>query len=232
MPEGIGALAKGLALTFCAGLGATPATAADWSGEVGVVSDYRYRGVSLSNGQPAVQGSLSVEHDSGAHAEFWASSLTGSGSSRAEVDATAGYAFSLTEDLSLDVSATYYAYPGAAGANALELTGMLEASRGPLTASLGLSAAPPQRGTRDEFGARKTNLYAFAGASYELASLPVTLRTSLGYERGPWDMTESAGKWDWSLGVEADFQAARIGVDIVGGDAGDESLVGTLILAF
>ena len=234
MPAGIGAFAKGLALALCAGLAATPAAAAaaDWSGEIGVVSDYRYRGLSLSNGKPAVQGSLSLEHESGAYAELWASSLTGSGPSRAEVDATAGYAFSLTEELSLDVSATYYAYPGAAGANALELTGMLEASRGPVTASLGLSAAPPQRGTRNEFGARKTNLYAFAGASYELASLPVTVRTSIGYERGPWDMAERSGKWDWSLGGEADFQRVRIGLDIVGSDAGDERLVGTLILAF
>ena len=109
---------------------------------------------------------------------------------------------------------------------------MLEAERGPLTANLGLSVAPPQRGTSDEFGVRKTNLYAFAGASYRLASLPVTLRTTLSYERGPWDTAERAGKWDWSLGGEADFDRARIGVDFVGSDAGDEALVGSLLFAF
>ena len=232
MPDNLGSLATGMALALCAGLAATPASAADWSAEVGAVSDYRYRGLSLSNGKPAVQGSLSVEHESGAYAQLWASSLAGSSESRAEVDATAGYAFGLTETLSLDVSATYYAYPGAAGANALELTAILEADRGPLTASLGVSVAPPQRGTRDELGARKANLYAFAGMSYELTSLPITLRTALGYERGPWDMAERAGKWDWSLGAEADLDQARIGLDIVGSDAGDESLVGTFILVF
>ena len=232
MPDAFVAFPKGVVLAFCAALASTPAVAADWSAEVGVVSDYRYRGLSLSNGKPAVQGSISVEHESGAYAELWASSLTGNSANRTEIDATAGYAFSLTETLSLDVSATYYAYPGAAGANALELTGMLEASRGPVTASLGLSLAPPQRGTRDEFGARKTNLYALAGASYQLPSLPLRLQATLGYERGPWDMAERAGKWDWSLGGEADFEQARIGVEIVGSDAGDETLVGTVILVF
>ena len=231
MLKRISALAKGLCLAH-AGLAATPAAAADWSADVGVISDYRYRGLSLSNGKPALQGSLSVEHDSGLYAELWASSLTGNGASRAEVDATAGYAFSLTETLSFDASATYYAYPGAAGANALEFTGMFEASRGPLTASVGLAVAPPQRGTAGESGARKTNVYAFAGASYRLPSHPVTLRTRFGYERGPWDMAEQGGKWDWSLGGEADLEQARIGVDFVGSNAGNESLVGTLTLAF
>lgn len=221
----------GAVLAFYAGLAATPAAAADWSAEVSLVSDYRYRGLSLSNGKPAVQGTISVEHDSGAYAELWASSLTGA-SSRAEIDATAGYAMNLTETLSLDVSATYYAYPGASDANALEVTGMLEAGTGPVTASLGLSVAPPQRGTRDAFGVRKTNLYAFAGAAYELTGIPVTLRTTVGHERGPWDSAERGGKWDWSLGGEAKLGPARIGLDFVGSDIGDESLVGTLVLTF
>ena len=95
---------------------------------IGAVSDYRYRGLSLSDGKPALQGSLALEHESGAYAELWASSLSSGGSAPAELDATAGYAFSLTDDVSLDVSATYYAYPGTADANAIELTGMLEAA--------------------------------------------------------------------------------------------------------
>lgn len=232
MLDTIGALAKAAVLAAGFGLAASSPAAADWSAEAGLVSDYRYRGVSLSDGKPAVQGAVSLEHDSGLYAELWASSLRGNGGSRTEVDATAGYARSLTETLSLDISATYYAYPGAAEANAIEFTGTLEASRGPLTASLGLSVAPPQRGTRDELGARKTNLYAFAGAAYQLASVPVTLRTTVGHESGPWDMAARGGKWDWSLGGEAQVGPGRIGLDLVGSDAGDESLVGTLILAF
>jgi len=223
----VGAITCALGAAFAA----TPANAADWSAEVGVASDYRYRGISLSNRGPAVQASLTVEQESGAYAELWTSSLT-SGGPQAELDATAGYAFSITDAVSLDVSATYYAYPGARDANAIEFTGIVEASRGPATASLGLRVAPPQRGTQNELGARKTNLYAFAGASYKLAFLPMTLRTTLGHENGPWDMAARGGKWDWSLGGEAEFEHARIGLDIIGSDAGDESLVGTLTLAF
>ena len=231
MRSGTGALARGLALAILVSLATAPACAADWSAEVGVVSDYRYRGSSLSDGRPAVQGSLSFQHESGAHAEMWASSLT-SGGPRAELDAAAGYVFNLTDTVSLDVSTTYYAYPGAGEANAIEFTGMLEATRGPATFSFGLSIAPPQRGTRDESGARKTNLYAVAGAAYKLATLPVTLRTTLGHESGPWDMATRGSKWDWSLGGEADLEGARIGLDAVGSNAGDETLVGTLIVAF
>ena len=53
-------------------LAATSANAQDWSAEVGLVSDYRYRGHSLSNSTPALQASLAGEHDSGLYAELWA----------------------------------------------------------------------------------------------------------------------------------------------------------------
>jgi uncharacterized protein (TIGR02001 family) len=220
------------ALAICTMCLAAPAHTADWSAEIGAVSDYRYRGLSLSNGKPALQGSLALEHESGAYAELWASSPSSGGSGPAELDATAGYAFRLTDAVSLDVSATYYAFPGMTEANAVELTGMLEAGSGPFALNLGISLAPPQLGTRDAIGVKKTNRYVFAAAAYDLSSAPVTLRASLGHERGPWDMAAGGGKWDWSLGAEAHLKPVRIGLDLVGSNAGDESLVGALILPF
>lgn len=225
-------LVRTIALALCAGSAGAPARAADWSAEIALVSDYRYRGVTLSNGRPAVQGALSVEHGSGAYGEIWASSLDPDGPSRSEVDVTAGYAADLTDTVSVDVSATYYAYPGAPSANALEITGLVEAGRGPLSANGGLSIVPPQAGSRDEAGTKRTNLYAFAGASYELGVLPVTLRAGIGYERGPWDLVERGGKWDWSLRGEAALAPARIGLEVAGSDAGDEGVVATFVVGF
>jgi uncharacterized protein (TIGR02001 family) len=204
--------------------------AADWSAEAGLVSDYRYRGLSMSNGKPALQASIGLEHESGAYAELWGSTLRNG--SHGEFDTTLGYAFELSETVSADFSATLYAYPGDTGSNAIEFTGSLEAVHGPVTANLGLSVAPPQRGTRDDNETKRGNFYAFAGASYRLPRVPVTLRTTFGYERGPWDMSPDGGKWDWSAGAEADAEPMRIALDLVGSSAGDEALVGKLALGF
>ena len=95
-----------------ASLWASSAAAADLSGEFGVVSDYRYRGVTLSHRRPAVQGSVTIEDDSGLYAEAWASTLERPGDpTDSEVDFTAGFSKDLSEALNVDLSGTFFAYP-------------------------------------------------------------------------------------------------------------------------
>jgi uncharacterized protein (TIGR02001 family) len=54
------------ALLFAAALLApSERVAAQWSGSAGVASDYRYRGVSLSDGRPSAQASVAYDHASG-----------------------------------------------------------------------------------------------------------------------------------------------------------------------
>ena len=60
-------------LAACA-LCCVPFAHAQVSGSVGVVSDYRYRGYSLSDGEPAVQASVAYDAASGAYAGVFASS--------------------------------------------------------------------------------------------------------------------------------------------------------------
>ncbi|MGH6785852.1 MAG: TorF family putative porin, partial [Novosphingobium sp.] len=45
------------------------------TGNVVFVSDYRFRGLSLSGGDPAIQGAINVNHDSGFYVGAWGSSL-------------------------------------------------------------------------------------------------------------------------------------------------------------
>jgi uncharacterized protein (TIGR02001 family) len=206
--------------------------AADWSGEAGLVSDYRYRGVSLSDGKPTLQASLDVELKSGPYAELWLSSIKDEGSGRIEADTTAGYLLELSSTVSLDLSATYYAYPAESGSNALEISAALEGNRGPLTGRLGASFAPPQTGTRDADGRERANLYLFAGANYKIAGTPLSIRAQLGRERGPWDMLEQGSKWDYTMGMEADLERAAISLDVVGSNAGSEGIVGGIALRF
>src|SRR5687767_6006170 len=68
--------------------------ALDLSAEVGIVSDYRFRGISLSGRDPAVQGGVMIEHQSGAYAGIWASSLDkDDAGASTELNVYAGYAF-------------------------------------------------------------------------------------------------------------------------------------------
>lgn len=213
---------------------ALPATAkaADWSAELGLVSDYRYRGVSLSGEKPALQGSADIEWASGFYGELWASTIRNDGAGRIELDGTAGYALDLTEALSLDLSATYYLYPGHSASNALELSAAIEGTRGPLTGGLGASIAPPQKGTLDEDGERRANVYAFANVTYAIAGTPLSVRAGLGREEGPWDMRPQGSKWDYAFGLEAELKNANISLDLIGSNAGSDGLVGAVALRF
>ena len=46
-----------------------------WSGSAAAVSDYRYRGISLSDNDPAMQGSVAYDHPNGAYAGLFGSTV-------------------------------------------------------------------------------------------------------------------------------------------------------------
>jgi len=228
---GFGQLAAGAILVACLSV-AAPAKAADWSGEIGLVTDYRFRGLSLSGSKPALQVSIDAEEASGLYGSLWGSSLDRKSDNRAELDGTLGYAVQITETLTADLSATAYVYPEDPEANAVEMTGQIEAGRGPWTAALGVSVAPPQRGTRDDDGRKSSNVYAFGRVDYALDGIPIVFHAGLGHERGPWDSQAHGGKWDWVLGLEGEWRSVRLGLDAIGSDAGSETLVGSLAVTF
>lgn len=63
---------------------------------VGVVSEYRYRGLSQTNGDPAVQGGADYAHSSGFYAGAWATNISwikdsGAKDSSLELDLYGGY---------------------------------------------------------------------------------------------------------------------------------------------
>jgi uncharacterized protein (TIGR02001 family) len=205
------------------------------SGEAGLVSDYRYRGVSLSNGNPSLQASMTLEHDSGLYATMWSSTL--GHRTQTEVDFTGGYSKELSKSLSLDFSSTFYSYPSQSSDNYFEATAAATVSHGAAEASVGYSFVPAQRGTRDDNGRGHRNGYAFGKGSYEISKTPLSLNASLGYERGWFDEVERGGKWDWSLGAEVKLKPARIGLAYVGSNADADAgrrhaLVGSLFLSW
>lgn len=100
----------------CAG---TPAFAADASphtltGNVSLISDYRYRGVSQTFKEPAIQGGFDYSHASGLYAGTWASNVDSNflNGANIEMDFYGGYNGKINDDLSYNVGGLYYYYPG------------------------------------------------------------------------------------------------------------------------
>lgn len=98
------------------------------TGNVTLVSDYRFRGISQTFGLPAIQGGFDYAHASGLYAGTWASNVystasNGIGTSYTngaslEWDLYGGYKFEAAPGVTLDVGGLYYYYPGAHWNNA------------------------------------------------------------------------------------------------------------------
>ncbi|HEY0630181.1 MAG TPA: TorF family putative porin [Sphingomicrobium sp.] len=220
-----------LALALLAVCPASQTAAVDVSAELGAVSDYRYRGLSLSDGKPAAQASITFEHDSGAYGTIWSSTIEEPGfEADVEFDLTGGYSVELVESLSLDLSATYYLYPSEQSSNYVEGTATVEYAQGPATLSASVSFVPRQSGTKDEDDRKRRNSYWFLGAAYQLPKLPLTVTAGLGHEAGFFDEVEQGGKWDWSLGASVAFESLRLGVTYTGTDIEEDALVASLAL--
>ena len=94
-----------------------------FTGNVALVTDYRFRGISQTYGLPAIQGGADYAHASGLYLGTWGSNVystagNGIGTSYTngaslEWDMYGGYKFEAAKDLTLDVGALYYYYPGA-----------------------------------------------------------------------------------------------------------------------
>lgn len=102
------------------GIGATSVQAFDISANVALVSDYRFRGISQTGKDAAVQGGFDASWEPGFYLGTWASSVDfgdvddGSGSyGTMEIDYYAGWAGPIGDtDFGIDVGYMYYQYPG------------------------------------------------------------------------------------------------------------------------
>lgn len=215
------------------------------SGSVGVVTDYRFRGVSLSGGDPALQGGVTLTHESGFYAGAWGSSIDDGGSDvygDLELDLFAGWSGSLSEAVGLDVGLLYYAYPtNASGVDAeyFEPYATLSSTLGPVQAKLGVAYAWEQ----DSLGGAD-NLYVFTKLSAGIPGTPLTLNAGLGYTDGALAPPLLAGTaddtgFDWMLGASATVLGnVSLGVAYTGVEGPsfdgftDDAVVGSLTVTF
>ncbi len=206
-----------LAAAMTPAFGASPAAATakeakqpyKLSFEIEAVSDYRYRGVSLSGGEPALQAEGLLEFEGGVWASAWGSTLSGTD---VELQLGLGYSADIFSGLNLELSLSYYAYPSDSSSNYVEGAAALSYPVGAFTPKLGLEYAPRQAHLRDENGVRRDNLYAYFGLDLSLAGTPVTVGGQVGYETGLFDTRPRAGKWDWRVGAEAETKWLNFGI--------------------
>lgn len=176
------------------------------TGGIALVSDYRFRGVSLTDKDFAVQPYLTVKHESGFYVGAWASNLSENAGDDLEVDLYAG--FSGGEELTYDIGATYYLYPGVSAFNYVEFTGKLGSTLGPATLGVQLSYVPSQDNTGNS-----DNWYYGTNASIAIPNTPLNLTGSIGIEDGAF--TAGDEKVDWSVGVNASTKGFTLGVAYV-----------------
>ncbi len=116
----LSAIALAAAATLTSGTvlaqAAAPAPEYTITYNIGATSDYRFRGISQNDLDPAVQGGVDIAHSSGLYVGTWASNVSDwaagpYASTKLEIDLYGGYKTEVA-GVGLDVGAIAYMYPG------------------------------------------------------------------------------------------------------------------------
>lgn len=210
------------------------------SGSAALASDYRFRGVSMTDKEMAVQAGATVSHESGLYVGTWASNLAGWGTflgSNMELDIYGGYKVPVG-GLTVDVGLTWYMYPGG-----LDKTDFAEpyvkvsGTAGPASVLVGVAYAPKQEalgqwynsgasavtGVYDNPGAKADNVYVWTDVAAAIPDTGLTLKGHLGYTNGgnkglgPQGTSVSpTGEYvDWLVGADYALGPVVLGVAYV-----------------
>lgn len=241
------ALAAAAATTI---LAAAPAAAQDAptkavtvSGSAALVTDYRFRGVSQSDRDAAIQAGITATHKSGLYAGIWGSNLAGWGTfggPNIELDLVGGFKKTFGA-ATVDVGLTWYMYPGGADkTDFAEPYVKLSTTAGPLTLLGGVAYAPKQEalgrwyfsgadasdGIYNDPGDKEDNLYVWGDASAAIPNLPLTAKAHVGYSWGNkglgpngTSVTPTGEYLDWLVGIDwAAYGPVTLGVAYVDTD--------------
>jgi uncharacterized protein (TIGR02001 family) len=215
------AAAAAAALGFAAPASAelpVPGTGLTLTGEAELMSDYRFRGISRSDEDPAAQVNATLSHDSGFYVGTRATTLSGLDNFRLrdpdlddlgdiEFDVYAGYSRDMGGGLTVDGGLMYYVFAGAEGrANYAEPYASLSYLLGPVEATGGVKYAPSQDGIGNE-----DMLYVFGELEAGIPFTPIKLRAHAG--RQDWGRYGSYN--NWSVGGSYTLGPADIGLRYV-----------------
>ena len=223
------------ALATIATAGAAHAGDGPFTANVGLVSDYAYRGYSQTDERPALQGGFDYAHESGLYAGVWGSNVSWLSdsdpdvSNSLELDIYGGYTGTVGA-IGYDVGLLQYYYPGSypKGFNSPDT----------LEGYIGLSweflSFKYSYAFTDLFGYEKSDgsQYYDLGAAVDVGG-GFTLAAHVGYSdiKGQDDYT------DWKLGVTKEFGGFNFGLhyvdtDVDNADLADERVILSIAKSF
>ncbi|WP_237886480.1 TorF family putative porin [Pseudomonas sp. PGPR40] len=185
---------------------------------LGVVSDYRTRGISQTLGDPAVQAGATLVHSSGLYIGAWTSNVDFGGpyKTRQELDYYAGYYWQATEAISLDLGYLKYDYPKEGQFNMSEVYAILDVYGVKLGANY-------SNDTPNFFGEDQDTLYTYLSYTIELpAEIGLDLRVGRNDVKDPafWSTNgESRDAYtEWEAKLTRDFVGVTWGLSYVDTD--------------
>lgn len=183
------------------------------------VSDYRYRGISQTRLQPALQGGADYVHNpTGLYVGAWASTITwvrdAGGDGRVELDVYAGKRGQLSAEVSYDVGVLTYVYADNAlpvSANTTEVYGQL--GFGPAYVKYSHAAT-----NLFGFADSKNSGYLDIGANIDAGN---GLTVNLHAGRQKVKHNDAASYTDWKVGVSRDFGVISGALALIGTNANE-----------
>ena len=210
---------------------AAPAAAEEAKGphtitaNVGVFSEYRFRGIAQTASRPALQGGFDYSHESGFYVGNWNSNVdesAGYPDGNIEMDIYGGYKAAFG-DFGLDVGAITYWYPGSSVNGGKNNGDMVTNKEIYLGASWKFLSAKAYYSVDDYFSARGTNGGSTAGTMYYDLAANYDLGDGWGVNAhvGYLDFKKvhDGSYTDWKVGATKDINGWVFGLSYIGTDA-------------
>jgi uncharacterized protein (TIGR02001 family) len=227
---------SGTALAQTPAAAAAPTPVHTVTANVGLFSEYIFRGISQTGGKPALQGGFDYAHASGVYLGTWASNISWLedfgvySRSSLEWDVYGGFKNTIDgTEITYDVGLLYYYYPGR------RVTGAVKVDTFEAYGSVGwrwISGKLSYTLSDDYFGARPTGqktrgtMYWEANVTYPILETGVSLLAHYGYLDVDDDASGDAkvGYSDWRLGVsytipDGPVKGLEVGAYYSGNDA-------------
>lgn len=174
------------------------------TGNAGLFTEYRFRGISQTNKKPAFQGGFDVAHASGLYAGNWNSNVNSQfyNGANLEMDFYGGYKGAVG-DLGYDVGVLYYYYPGS---GSITGTSKIDNTEIYFGGSYGPFSAKYYHAVSDFFSApnTKNSYYLDLAFAYDLGN-GLGVNAHAGYQKVK-NTPGAAGKvTDYKLGVTQDI---------------------------
>jgi len=212
------------------GIHVVPESAHSFTANVGLVTDYIFRGIAQTSHNAAIQGGIDYAHSSGFYAGVWGSNVSwiadsgaiaaGSGNSTMELDTYLGFKNSFAEDFSYDVGFVRYNYLGKYAPAA----GLAKADTDEIYGAIGYKWITAKYSyALGQFltvpGAKGTN-YIELNASVPLAETGITVAAHVGKQTFKPATAAIYTYTDYKLGISKDFSGYVLGLAYSSTNAG------------